>query len=204
MKDTLNWENYVQSDEHRTAINTYRIKNYNYEENAMFVYVASCTKEDFLPIVEEAQKQNKYIQGIIPVTEICTSYGDGFTIFYQNGKNLKLIYGHSETKKRNFKIDELETEYFKNKKIILLRTSTTTKEDSEEALKILGENMKRHDRRERRNFDKKFHKTYNVSENDNGKKIFQYFKRKIYTQSFANTLRNFTHISHFRIRTVFE
>lgn len=82
----------------------------------MFVYVASCTKEDFLPIVEEAQKQNKYIQGIIPVTEICTSYGDGFTIFYQNGKNLKLLYGHSETKKRNFKTDELETEYFKNKK----------------------------------------------------------------------------------------
>lgn len=63
---------------------------------------------------------------------------------------------------------------------------------------------KRHDRRERKNVDKKFHKTYNVSENDNGKKIFQYFKRKIYTQSFANTLRNFTHISHFRIRTVFE
>lgn len=141
LKDTLNWENYVQSDEHRTAINTYRIKNYNYEENAMFVYVASCTKEDFLPIVKEAQKQNKYIQGIIPVTEICTSYGDGFTIFYQNGKNLKLLYGHSETKKRNFKIDELETEYFKNKKIILLRTSTTTKEDVEEVLKMFGENV---------------------------------------------------------------
>lgn len=125
-------------EENNIHLATYRIENKNLEEEIMSVYVAECLRENYENLIEYAQKEKKQICGIIPFFEV--AYNTERIILYQDGKDVRLLKGHVETRKRKFKIDELE-EHFKDKKIVHLRTSETTLEDAKNAYETLGDDV---------------------------------------------------------------
>lgn len=125
-------------EENNIHLATYRVESKSFEEEIMSVYVAECLRENYENLIEYAKKEKKQICGIIPFFEV--AYDTNRIILYQNGKDVRLLKGHIETRKRKFKIDELE-EYFKDKKIVHLRTSKTTLEDAKKAYENLGNDV---------------------------------------------------------------
>lgn len=140
LKETIQWDGYVLSNEETTYTTTYRIEKENYENRTLSVYVAFCPENEYEMMTETANREGKSILGIIPSYEIGLTADENTVFLYQDGENLKLIKGKSVSRKRNFKIDALDVKDFENKKIRLLRTNTTEISDSEKVLKILGEN----------------------------------------------------------------